>query len=193
MNPPFIARTHDLLLLDQLWDAPGAQMLVLYGRRHREDFAVHTLDQNRHQLNALYWVASPTSALAQLRPFTGVYNFANPRRRRRRLFPTLPGSRPGSRWLNWRARSGWRCLSTSSLICWRSRRASPAIAEFLGQHARTGQSFSGFVRFAHGDDETRVYSYPAPLYGPLQPVSTPATICFGATTSSFPTFPPPNG
>ena len=33
MKFPFIGRSQELSLLDQLWEAPGAQFLVLYGRR----------------------------------------------------------------------------------------------------------------------------------------------------------------
>ncbi len=32
MKFPFIGRAQELNLLDQLWEAPGAQFLVLYGR-----------------------------------------------------------------------------------------------------------------------------------------------------------------
>ena len=79
MKFPFIGREQELSLLDQLWDSPGAQFLVLYGRRRigKTALLAHWIERTGHR--ALYWVAAPSSPLAQLRSFSqAVYNAANP-------------------------------------------------------------------------------------------------------------------
>jgi AAA+ ATPase superfamily predicted ATPase len=76
---PFMGREQELSLLDQLWEAPGAQFLVLYGRRRIGKTALlsHWIERTGH--HALYWVAAPSSPLSQLRSFSqAVYNAANP-------------------------------------------------------------------------------------------------------------------
>jgi AAA+ ATPase superfamily predicted ATPase len=75
----FIGRGQELNLLDQLWEAPGAQFLVLYGRRRigKTTLLAHWIERTGHCV--LYWVATPSSPLAQLRSFSqAVYNAANP-------------------------------------------------------------------------------------------------------------------
>jgi AAA+ ATPase superfamily predicted ATPase len=76
---PFLGREQELSVLDQLWDAPGAQFLVLYGRRRIGKTALlsHWIERTGHRV--LYWVASPSSPFSQLRSFSqAVYNAANP-------------------------------------------------------------------------------------------------------------------
>ena len=79
MAQNFVGRKNELATLDRLWDAGGAQFLVLYGRRRvgKTALLVHWLRQSGHR--TLYWVAASDSALAQLRSFSqAAYNFANP-------------------------------------------------------------------------------------------------------------------
>jgi uncharacterized protein len=79
MKFPFTGREQELDLLDQLWEAPGAQFLVLYGRRRIGKTALlsHWIERTGHRV--LYWVASPSSPLVQLRSFSqAVYTAANP-------------------------------------------------------------------------------------------------------------------
>ena len=79
MMNAFIGRQKELSVLDHLWDSNQAQFLILYGRRRvgKTALLVHWIRETRRR--ALYWVASPDSALAQLRSFSqAVYNFANP-------------------------------------------------------------------------------------------------------------------
>lgn len=79
MKFPFLGREQELSLLDHLWEAPGAQFLVLYGRRRvgKTALLAHWIERTGHR--ALYWVATPSSPLAQLRSFSqAVYNAANP-------------------------------------------------------------------------------------------------------------------
>ena len=75
----FIGRQKELSVLDHLWDSNRAQFLILYGRRRVGKTALLTHWIRKTGRRVLYWVASPNSALAQLRSFSqAVYNFANP-------------------------------------------------------------------------------------------------------------------
>lgn len=79
----FVGRKREMAHLDQLWETPGAQMLVLYGRRRvgKTALLAHWLrpEGDRPAPRALYWVAAPTSSAAQLRSFSqAVFNFASP-------------------------------------------------------------------------------------------------------------------
>lgn len=75
----FKGRVRELQLLDDLWAAPDAALLILYGRRRVGKTRLITQWMRQHQERALYWVAEPSSTLDQLRSFSqAVYNFANP-------------------------------------------------------------------------------------------------------------------
>lgn len=79
MKFSFLGRTQELSLLDHLWNAPGAQFLVLYGRRRvgKTALLAHWIERTGHR--SLYWVATPSSSLVQLRSFSqAVFNAANP-------------------------------------------------------------------------------------------------------------------
>ena len=79
MKFPFLGRRQELQLLDQLWVAPGAQFLVLYGRRRIGKTALLSEWITHTGYRVVYWVATPSSALAQLRSFSqAIYNAANP-------------------------------------------------------------------------------------------------------------------
>ncbi len=75
----FVDREMELNLLDDLYQRPGAQFLILYGRRRigKTCLLTHWLSQlgERH----FYWVATQTSATNQLRTFSqAVFQFLNP-------------------------------------------------------------------------------------------------------------------
>lgn len=79
MKFAFMGRTQELALINQLWEASGAQFLVLYGRRRIGKTALLADWIERSGQRALYWVATPSSPLGQLRSFSqAVYNAANP-------------------------------------------------------------------------------------------------------------------
>ncbi len=69
MDTKFVGREQELSLLDAQWQAPGARFLVLYGRRRVGKTALLVNWIERSGSRALYWVAAPTSATAQLRSF----------------------------------------------------------------------------------------------------------------------------
>jgi len=75
----FIDREIELNLLDDLYHRPGAQLLILYGRRRigKTRLLTHWLSglEERH----LYWVATQTSATNQLRAFSQtLFQFLSP-------------------------------------------------------------------------------------------------------------------
>ncbi|MBK8934916.1 MAG: ATP-binding protein [Chloroflexi bacterium] len=75
----FKGRLRELHLLDALWAAPDATLLILYGRRRVGKTRLITQWVQQRQQRALYWVAEPSSSLDQLRSFSQtIYNFANP-------------------------------------------------------------------------------------------------------------------
>jgi uncharacterized protein len=67
---PFVGRSRELELLDNLWDSSKATLLILYGRRRvgKTRLLTHWLQQ--HGGSGMYWVAEPASALTQLRSFS---------------------------------------------------------------------------------------------------------------------------
>ncbi len=75
----FKGRARELALLDELWRAPDAALLILYGRRRVGKTRLLQQWLRQSQARALYWVAEPSSAAEQLRSFSqALYNFANP-------------------------------------------------------------------------------------------------------------------
>jgi uncharacterized protein len=79
MATEFFGRQQELEELDRLWGSFKAEFLILYGRRRVGKTALLAEWIQRTGNRALYWVASPTSATAQLRSFSqSVYNFENP-------------------------------------------------------------------------------------------------------------------
>jgi len=81
----FAARERELHLLDQLYHRPGAQFLILYGRRRIGKTRLlthwaagvegHALPEGR----ILYWMATQTSATNQLRKFSqALWQYLNP-------------------------------------------------------------------------------------------------------------------
>ncbi len=76
---PFIGRTAELQVLDRLWNADRAEFLILYGRRRVGKTALLIHWMQTRGARALYWVATPDSAAAQLRSFSqAIYNFGRP-------------------------------------------------------------------------------------------------------------------
>ncbi len=66
----FKGRLRELHLLDALWAAPDATLLILYGRRRVGKTRLITQWVQQRQQRALYWVAEPSSSLDQLRSFS---------------------------------------------------------------------------------------------------------------------------
>ncbi len=92
MRHEFFGREREMEELDRLWASSKEEFLILYGRRRVGKTALLAEWIRRTGNRALYWVASPTSATAQLRSFSqAIYNFEN---------PTLPAP-DGFTYANW--------------------------------------------------------------------------------------------
>ncbi len=75
----FLRRNQELSMLDQAWESNSAHLLILYGRRRVGKTALLTHWLKSSKRRALYWVATPSSATAQLRSFSqALYNFTFP-------------------------------------------------------------------------------------------------------------------
>lgn len=75
MAHEFFGRQKELQDLDGLWTSSKDEFLILYGRRRVGKTALLAEWIRRTGNRALYWVASPTSATAQLRSFSqSIYN-----------------------------------------------------------------------------------------------------------------------
>jgi AAA+ ATPase superfamily predicted ATPase len=76
---PFVGRSRELEVLDNLWESSKARLLILYGRRRvgKTRLLTHWLEQ--HEGKGHYWVAEPASALTQLRSFSqALMSFIDP-------------------------------------------------------------------------------------------------------------------
>lgn len=76
---PFVGRSRELEVLDNLWQSARATLLILYGRRRvgKTRLLAHWL--NAHEHEGLYWVAEPAAALTQLRSFSrALMSFIDP-------------------------------------------------------------------------------------------------------------------
>jgi AAA+ ATPase superfamily predicted ATPase len=79
MPHEFFSRERELEELTRLWESSKEEFLILYGRRRVGKTALLAEWIHRTGNRALYWVASSTSAVAQLRSFSqSIYNFENP-------------------------------------------------------------------------------------------------------------------
>ncbi|MCP4417429.1 MAG: ATP-binding protein [Chloroflexi bacterium] len=75
----FIGREMELGLLDDLYHRPGAQFLIMYGRRRIGKTRLLTQWGGGLDEPYLYWMASQTSAINQLRQFSQtLFQFLNP-------------------------------------------------------------------------------------------------------------------
>jgi len=76
---PFVGRSRELEVLDNLWESAKATLLILYGRRRVGKTRLLTHWLQRYEKDSLYWVAEPASALTQLRSFSqALMTFVDP-------------------------------------------------------------------------------------------------------------------
>jgi hypothetical protein len=188
----FKGRARELNLLDELWQAPEATFLVLYGRRRVGKTRLLEQWKQKSQARALYWMAEPSSAADQLRSFSqALYNFAN---------PNAPAP-PDFSYATWA--QAWQQVA---VLAQRERLAlfideftyvlaiSPGIAGILQNawdHTLNQTNLFLVLSGSHlGMMQRHMLSYQAPLYGRatsqlhLQPMS------FGYTQDFFPNYRP---
>jgi len=186
----FKGRRRELSLLDELWEAPEASFLVLYGRRRvgKTRLLAHWLKQSG--VRGLYWVTEPTSTLDQLRSFSqALYNFANPG-------VLAPASFTYATWAQ-------AFQQVASLA--REQRLVLIIDEFTylldndpglagvlqneWDHQLSQSNLFLVISGSHlGMMQRQVLSYQAPLYGRATRQLRLQPFLFGATSRFFPTY-----
>lgn len=186
----FIGRAQELQTLDRLWNSNRSEFLILYGRRRVGKTALLTHWIQQHSPRALYWVATPDSALAQLRSFSqAIYSFD-------RHSTAVPENFTYASW-----EQAWEEIAR---LAERERLAifideftylletTPAIAgklqNFWDQRLKDSNLFLCLSGSHLGMMMREVLSYQAPLYGrasaqmPLRPLP------FGLTRKFFPRY-----
>ena len=68
----FFGRKQEFNLLDKLYQSDGGQLLILYGRRRIGKTALLQAwcEQHLNESDYLYWMATQTSSVNQLRDFS---------------------------------------------------------------------------------------------------------------------------
>jgi len=177
-------------VLDGLWASPRDEFLVLYGRRRVGKTALLAEWIRRTGNRALYWVASPTSAAAQLRSFSqSIYNFGN---------PGLPAP-DGFTYISWE-----QAFQQVARLAKDERMAlfideftyllevDPGIAgllQNLWDHVLKNTSIFLCLSGSHlGMMKREFFSYQAPLYGRASAQIHLQPFYFGATSGFFPKY-----
>ncbi len=186
----FYGRTSEMEVLDRLWESSREEFLVLYGRRQVGKTALLAEWIRRTGNRALYWVASPTSAAAQLRSFSqSIYNFGN---------PGLPAP-DGFTYISWE-----QAFQQVARLAKDERMAlfideftyllevDPGIAgllQNLWDHILKNSSLFLCLSGSHlGMMKREFFSYQAPLYGRASAQIHLQPFYFGATSGFFPKY-----
>ena len=186
----FLGRQKELAVLDHLWDSNRARFLILYGRRRvgKTVLLTHWIQETGRR--ALYWVASPDSALAQLRSFSqAVYNFGNPE-------APAPESFTYASW-----EQAWqevaRLTEQERLALFIDEftyllEVTPSLASHLQQfwdHVFQNSNLFLSISGSHlGMMMREVLSYQAPLYGRASAQMHLRPLPFGLTRAAFPKY-----
>ncbi len=187
----FTGRTQELSTLDHYQQQSQATLLITYGRRRvgKTRLLTHWL-QTRNVEHALYWVAQPNSAAAQLRQFSqALYAFANPEAKPLATFTY----------------ESWAQALEQVARLAETRRFTLIIDEFTYLLARTPELAGLFQNLwdhllkqrnvllilcgSHlGMMHQHILSYQAPLYGRATAQLHVQPLPFGTTTAYFPTY-----
>ena len=162
----FKGRPTEMALLDELWEAPEATLLILYGRRRVGKTRLLTHWLRQHAERAIYWVAEPTSALDQLRSFSqALFNFGRPG-------APVPIDFTYSTWEQaFRQVAGWPRSSASPCSSTRSPTSSTSTphrrhpAEGVGPLVEQSNLMLVLSGSQMGLMQKQLLSYQAPLYG----------------------------
>ena len=188
--PTFVARERELALLDDLYHRPGAQFLVLYGRRRIGKTSLLTHWGVEIQGPYFYWMATQTSATNQLRHFSqALFQFLNPG----------TASTPTFSYPSWDA-----ALAEVARLAARQRvvvvldeftyvmQADPEVPSLIQKawdlHLKQSQAFLVLMGSLAGIIQRTALDYQSPLYGratarlKLQPLG------FGALTALLPRY-----
>lgn len=190
MSHEFFGREREMEELDRLWTSPKEEFLILYGRRRVGKTALLAEWIRRTGHRALYWVASPTSATAQLRSFSqAIYNFEN---------PSLPAP-DGFTYANWEQafRQIARLTKDERMALFIDEftyllEVDPAIAGLLQNiwdHVLKNTNIFLCLSGSHlGMMKREFLSYQAPLYGRASAQIHLQPFYFGSTRAFFPNY-----
>ncbi len=190
MSHEFFGREREMEELDKLWASPKEEFLILYGRRRVGKTALLAEWIRRTGNRALYWVASPTSATAQLRSFSqAIYNFEN---------PGLPAP-DGFTYVNWEQafRQIARLTKDERMALFIDEftyllEVDPAIAGLLQNiwdHVLKSANIFLCLSGSHlGMMKREFFSYQAPLYGRASAQIHLQPFYFGSTRGFFPNY-----
>lgn len=188
----FVGRKEELAVLDGLWDAPHASLLILYGRRRIGKTRLLIEWIRKSDNRTLYWVGVPTTSQAQLLSFSqALYNFAN---------PTSPAP------LNF-SYATWEQAWIQAAVLARQERFALFIDEFTyllesdpslagvmqnawDQHLKDSNIFLVLSGSHLGMMQRQLLSYQAPLYGRATAQLYLRPLSFGVTGDYFPNHTP---
>lgn len=192
---PFVGRSAELKLLNELASSAGAALLVLYGRRRIGKTRLLTHWLTSSGARALYWVAEPTSSVDQLRSFSqALYHFANPMA----PAPDLPTER-GFSYASW-------AQAFQQVAALAGREPLALILDEFTYLLETEPGLAGILQnvWDHSLSSTRLFlvlsgshlgmmqrhtlSYQAPLFGRATAQLRLHPLPFGVTSSYFPGF-----
>ena len=190
MDYNFVGRKRELKTLNDLNRRQGSQFLVLYGRRRigKTYLIRHWLDQVAPEIPTLYWVATQTSTVRQLRDFSQtLFRYIN---------PNIPIS-PDFSYQSWEtalqqvaqlAQTGRFVLVLDEFTY--VMQANPELASILQRvwdhHFKQGQLFLILTGSLLGIIERTTLDYKAPLYGRATGRMKLHPLPFGALRSLFP-------
>lgn len=186
----FVSREMELALLDDLYQRPGAQFLILYGRRRIGKTFLVTHWGRGIKEPYLYWMASQTSATNQLRNFSqALFQFLNPE----------TAGTPTFSYPTWDAafaevarlaadRRVVIVLDEFTYVMQADPEAPSLVQKAWDHHLKDSQVFLILMGSLAGIIQRTVLDYQSPLYGratarlKLQPLS------FGALASMLPNY-----
>jgi len=192
LRADFKGRTAELSLLDDLWAAPQATLLILYGRRRVGKTRLLTHWMQRTGQWAVYWVAAPTSAADQLRAFSHmVYNLTDPPQPAPENFTYASWSQA---WQQIAPAAEHRRLALFVDEFTYLLEAEPGIAGILQNAWDHTLKYTNLFLALSGSHlgmmQRQVLAYQAPLYGRATAQLQLAPLSFGITGAFFPHYEP---
>jgi AAA+ ATPase superfamily predicted ATPase len=186
----FKGRQRELTLLDELWTAPEASFLVLYGRRRvgKTRLLAHWLKQRGAR--GLYWVSEPTSTLDQLRSFSqALYNFANPDAPSPSDFTYTTWAQALQQVANLAREERLVLIIDEFTYLLDNDPGLAGVLQNAWDHQLSQSNLFLIISGSHlGMMQRQVLSYQAPLYGRATRQLRLQPFLFGATSLFFPTY-----
>jgi len=185
----FKGRKRELTLLDELWTAPEASFLVLYGRRRvgKTRLLTHWLKRGAR---GLYWVTEPSSTLDQLRSFSqALYNFANPAAPAPADFTYATWAQALQQVANLAREERLVLIIDEFTYLLDNNPGLAGVLQNAWDHQLSQSNLFLIISGSHlGMMQRQILSYQAPLYGRATRQLSLQPFLFGATNLFFPTY-----